>query len=327
MRMKLSNVLVQSFTLFALGAGWETRAAAEEPTPNPTNAAVAPGNLKPRTGDEVRGVAKGVPHGKVYIYKRSGGQPQELEVYFPPKWDPAANQAPGVIFFHGGTWTQGDLSYFRYQCRYLASRGLVAATANYRMLPKEEQLSPGESRKRVCITDGKSAIRWMKQHAAELGVDPNRIIAGGGSAGGHIAVLATLTPELDDPNDPKDIDTKVVALLLFNPAFQASSDNGDATVTVPNQLKTALPPAIIFFGSNDQLKKPADDILIQNKGFGNSDAEMWVAPNQRHGFFNGQPWLDLTLAQADRFLVEHGLLQGVCTLPPPKGGQKLIREQ
>jgi acetyl esterase len=195
------------------------------------------------------------------------------------------------------------------------------------MLPRDAQLANGISRKRVCVTDGKSAIRWMKQHAVELGVDPKRIIAGGGSAGGHIAVLATLTPGLDYPKDPKGIDTKVAAFVLFNPGFQPSSDNGDATVNVYKHLNTVFPPAIIFFGSNDELKKGTDDMLTQIKRFGHNDIEMWIAPNQKHGFFNRQPWLDLTLIAADRFLVEHGFLTGDCTLPLPKSGEKLVEER
>jgi hypothetical protein len=154
-------------------------------------------------------------------YKQSAGLPRQMEIYFPPNHDPATAKVPGVILFHGGGWSGGNLESVPHRLHYLASRGLVAATANYRMLSKAEanQLPAGETRKRVCITDAKSAIRWFKQHAAELGIDPQRIVTGGGSAGGHIAVLATTNPGLDDPADPQDIDTSVVAYLLFNPAF------------------------------------------------------------------------------------------------------------
>jgi len=144
----------------------------------------------------------------------------------------------GVILFHGGGWSGGDLTQFRYANRYLASRGLVAATADYRMLTKAERdrLPASETNKRVCVTDAKSAIRWFKQHAADLGIDPQRIITGGGSAGGHVAVLATLNPGLNDPADPKDFDPRVAAYLLFNPAFRAA-DSADPAVDV---LRVAL---------------------------------------------------------------------------------------
>ena len=153
------------------------------------------------------------PPGKIYTYKKSAGKPRKMEIYFPPNHDPAKSKVPGVILFHGGGWTGGTLDQFRAACAYFASRGLVCATAEYQMLGRGEpaKLPKSESRKRVCVTDTKSAIRWFKQHAEELGIDPNRIIAGGGSAGGHISALATMNPGLNDPADPKDINTDVVA--------------------------------------------------------------------------------------------------------------------
>ena len=111
-----------------------------------------------------------IPPGKEFIYKHTAGKPQTLEVYFPKDHDPAKAKVPCVLLFHGGGWSGGDLKTFRYDCQYFASRGLVAATANYYMVPKAERnkLPAGTSCKSFCITDAKSAIRWMKQHAGEL---------------------------------------------------------------------------------------------------------------------------------------------------------------
>jgi acetyl esterase/lipase len=268
-----------------------------------------------------------VESGKKFVYKQSGGNPQELEVYFPAEWDAAKSKVPGVILFHGGAWIAGTLDQFRYACKYLASRGLVAATANYRMLTTAEAkaLPAGESIKRTCITDAKSAIRWMKQHAAELGIDPQRIVAGGGSAGGHIAVLATTNPGLNDPGDPKEFDVSVAAYLLFNPAFQPQ-DESDPEVFVTKHLKAGLAPAILFFGENDHTFKPGGEAMLrQLKTLGNTNCELWIAEGQGHGFFNKPPWQDVTLAQADRFLVQHGFLTGVGTLARPKNGETLIQ--
>jgi len=265
--------------------------------------------------------------GKDFVYKQSAGVPQHVEVYFPPEWKPAGPKVPGVLLFHGGGWVGGDLSQFRPFCAYLASRGLVAATANYRMLPKGEvtkQADGGDLRKRVCVTEAKSAIRWMKQHADELGIDPQRLIVGGGSAGGHISVLATTNPGLDDPDDPKAYDTTVAAYLLFNPAFTAQ-DRRDPEVDVLKHLTTSFPPAILFFGTKDTWKSGSDAVLKRLKALGNSTAEMWIAEGQIHGFYREQPWRDLTLIAADRFLVEHGFLKGVCTLTLPADGTKLIK--
>ena len=265
--------------------------------------------------------------GKSFVYKQSAGVQQKLEVYYPPNWKPSGPKVPGLLLFHGGGWKGGDLSQFRPACSYFASRGLVAASANYRMLtPNEIQNQPAGKlhHKRICVTDAKSAIRWMKQHAEELGVDPQRLIVGGGSAGGHIAVLASINFGLDDPADPKGFDTSVAAYLLFNPAFSAK-DSSDPEVDVLPHLTPTFPPAILFFGTKDPWKTGSDAAIQKLKSFGNSASEMWIAEGQNHGFYRDQPWRDLTFATADRFLVAHALLKGDCPLALPPDGIKLIK--
>jgi len=268
---------------------------------------------------------KATPPGKEFIYKHSSGKPQALEVYFPDGHDPAKAKVPCVLLFHGGGWSSGDLSTFRYDCQYFASRGLVAATANYYMVPKDERkkLPAGTSRKSFCITDAKSAIRWMKQHAVELGIDPTRIIVGGGSAGGHISILSTINLGLNDPADPKEFDTSVAAYLLFNPALSAA-DAKYPEVDALNYLKAGFPPAIVFFGTEDKWKNGWDTAYRKLKTFGAGDRiNLRLAEGESHAFFNKQPWKDLTIIEADRFLVSLGLLKGEPTLKPAADGPRL----
>jgi acetyl esterase/lipase len=272
------------------------------------------------------GLCDDAPAGERYTYKESAGKPRQMEIYFPPNHDPAKAKVPGVILFHGGGWGGGSLSQFRVACAYFASRGLVCATAEYQMLSAADakKLPTGETRKRVCVTDAKSAIRWFKQHATELGIDPNRIITGGGSAGGHISALATLNPGLNDPADPKDIDTSVVAYLWFNPAF-ALDDDKDAEIDVLRHVKSGLAPAIVFFGDQDNWKKGWDIAHGKWKSLGVQTIELQIAPGQAHSFFNKDPWQTVTLIAADRFLAKLGLLNGEPTKTAPAGGEKLIR--
>lgn len=263
------------------------------------------------------------PAGKPYVYKTSGGEERKMEIYFPPNHDAAKSKVPGMILFHGGGWSGGTLDQFRVACALFASRGLVCATAEYQMLGKgASKLPKGESKKRVCVTDAKSAIRWFKQHAGELGIDPNRIITGGGSAGGHISALATMNPGLNDPADPKDIDTSAVAYLWFNPAFTAD-DKSDPEIDVMHHLKTGLPPAIAFFGDKDTWKKGWDAAHTKWKSLGVKSIDLRIAPGQSHSFFNKDPWQTLTLIAADKFLVKHGLLDGEPMLKMPTSGEKL----
>ena len=265
------------------------------------------------------------PKGKVYVYKEVDGMTREMEIFFPKDHDPSKKSVPGVIMFHGGGWGSGSRVMFSYQCNYFASRGLVAATVTYKLAKKSvaNTTKGTESRKRVCITDAKSAIRWYKQNADELGIDPKRIIAGGGSAGGHISLLATTNPGLNDPADPKEYDATVAAYLLFNPALSAG-DAKDPQVDFLRHLKADFPPAIVFFGSEDNWMKkgwvPASEKM---KSLGIKSTDLRIAEGMGHAFFNRQPWADITLIAADKFLKEHGFIEGEPTLAMPKSGEQL----
>lgn len=265
------------------------------------------------------------PEGKVYVYKEVNGTPRELEVYFPKDHDSNSKRVPGVIFFHGGGWGGGSRSAFSYQCHYFASRGLVAATVTYRLVTREERASmKGKlSPKRLCMPDAKSAIRWFKQHADELGVDPDRVIAGGGSAGGHISLVATNHPGFNSPGDPKDIDTSVAAMVLFNPAL-SESDSRDPDIDVIQLISPPMPPAIAFFGTKDKWLKGWNPASKKWKSFEGARLEVEMAEGEGHAFFNYQPWADLTLISADRFLAELGFLEGKPTLALPDSGERLV---
>ena len=268
------------------------------------------------------------PKGKVYVYKELDGMTREMEIFPPKDHDPSKKSVPGVIMFHGGGWGSGSRVMFSYQCNYFASRGLVAATVTYKLATKAvaNKAKATESRKRACITDAKSAIRWYKQNAEKLGIDPRKIIAGGGSAGGHISLLATTTPGLNDPGDPKEFDTTVAAYILFNPALSAG-DAKDPEVDFLQHLTNDLSPAIVFFGSEDNWMKkgwiPAHEKI---KSLGIKSTDFRVAEGMGHGFFNSQPWADITLVAADKFLNEHGFIDGEPTLAEPKTGEKLVKK-
>ena len=268
------------------------------------------------------------PAGERRVYKDSAGKPRELELYFPPKHDATTAKVPGLILFHGGGWSGGSLNQFRAACAYFASRGLVCATAEYRMLTKDEAkaLPAWETRKRVCVTDAKSAIRWFKQHAGELGIDPARIITGGGSAGGHISALATLNPGLNDPADPTDFDTSVVAYLWFNPAF-SPADEVDPAIDVLRFVNKDLPPAIVFFGTTDSWKAGWDAAYAKWREAGVTSIDLRLAEGEKHSFFNKDPWQTVTLVAADRFLGGLGLLKGEPTRAAPATGEALVKSE
>ena len=265
-----------------------------------------------------------IPEGELYTYKEEDGVIREMEIHFPRDHDPSTESVPGIIMFHGGGWGGGKRDQFRYLCNYFANRGLVAATVSYRLATKT--YDGDGSRKRVCVTDAKSAIRWYKQHAKELGIDSHRIIAGGGSAGGHISLLATTNHELNDPHDDSSYDTSVAAYLLFNPAL-GMADAKDSEIDFLQHIRPDFPPAIVFFGSKDEKwLKGWNTAYEKMQSLNIHSVEFWIAEGQQHSFFNKQPWQDITIRASDEFLKTHGLIQGETTLELPKTREQLVKK-
>ena len=159
------------------------------------------------------------------------------------------------------------------QAKHLASRGMVAARADYRVKSRHG-VTPKE-----CVEDAKSAVRWMRQNAAKLGIDPDRIVAAGGSAGGHIAACTALTPGLDAEGEDAKVSSKPNALVLFNPVLRFSGipelmeriGNDEAlgkAISPTLHLTKDSPPTLIFFGTADRLAPMGDEFMKKIQGTG-----------------------------------------------------------
>ena len=145
----------------------------------------------------------------VETYKKVGKT--ELKVWiFKPEGHKPADKRPAAVFFFGGGWRNGTPTQFEQHCRYLAKRGMVAMTADYRVSTRNK------TKANACVEDGKSAVRWVRENAKRLGVDPKRIVAGGGSAGGHVAACTGVINGFEVGN--RDISSRPNAMALFNPA-------------------------------------------------------------------------------------------------------------
>ena len=111
------------------------------------------------------------------------GEPERwLHLYAPAA--PAAPR-PGVLFVHGGGWQGGCPTWHLRQACALAEHGYVAATAAYRLAPGVRWPAP--------FVDVQQAFDWLNEHAAEIGLDPSRIVVAGASAGGHLAAMLAFT--------------------------------------------------------------------------------------------------------------------------------------
>jgi acetyl esterase/lipase len=167
-----------------------------------------------------------------------------------------------------------------------------------------------------CVEDAKSAVRWLRQSAAKLGIDPDRIVASGGSAGGHIAACTALTPGLDAPGEDTTISSKPNALVLFNPVLRfgpqlnqriGNDETLGRAISPTLHLKKDSPPTLILFGTADWLLAQGEEFMKRSKELGHR-AEMFTAEGQPHGFFHQPPWYQRTTQRMDEFLVSIGYL-------------------
>ncbi len=275
-----------------------------------------------------------LPDAKVEIYKTVGDVKLPLYI-FTPKEHRAEDRRPAVVFFFGGGWNSGSPGQFQEQCRYLASRGVVAIAADYRVASRHQVTADR------CVADAKSAMRYVRTHASRLGIDPQRIAAAGGSAGGHLAACTGIVPGFDEPSEDSSISSVPDALVLFNPAVVLAPVEGKPELlrhsvealrqrmgTEPEKLspyhhvRKGLPPCIVFHGKADTAVPYATAELFAEamKSAGNR-CELVGYDEQPHGFFNygrgdNRHYRD-TLRRMDRFLASLGWLEGEPTLPGP----------
>jgi acetyl esterase len=253
------------------------------------------------------------------IYKKVENRELKLHIERPADWK-ASDRRPAIVFFFGGGWVGGTPDQFRRQSLYLASRGMVGIRVEYRVIAKGDKGPP-----LVCCADAKSAMRYVRAHAAELGIDAARIAAAGGSAGGHLAAFTALVPGLDDSADDRKVSCRPDALVLFNPVFNnGPGEWGHERVagryrdfSPAHHIAAGAPPAIIFIGDNDALLpvRVVHEFEAAMKKAGGR-CESLITPRAAHGFFNKAPHLNVTLIETDKFLTSLGWLKGEPTVKP-----------
>src|SRR5215207_2865650 len=173
MRTRNRTILLFAF-LFALIA--HAAVAAEEA---PKKKARAKG---PRAEEDTSTVRAVRPFDKVVAFKQTPQGELKAHIFFPPGWT-ARDQRPAIVFWVGGGFRSGKVGQFTAKAEYFAFRGLVTISAEYRGRDSHQILIDS------CAEDARSAMRWVKGHAAELGIAADKVIASGGSAGGCLSLL------------------------------------------------------------------------------------------------------------------------------------------
>ena len=258
---------------------------------------------------------------EIVTYKQPTGASLKLHI-FKPLNTKSDKKYPAIIYFFGGGWTSGTPFQFYREAYYLASRGMVAVCADYR-IQYTHNTSPIES-----IKDAKSAIRWLRSNAATYNIDPDKICASGASAGGHLAAATGTLQLWDEPSENLSISSKPNLLLLNYPVY----DNGPTgygptdfrsqylTVSPLHNISATTPPCLTILGTTDQYIPVSTAQLFQQKmkDYG-TESELILYQGAGHPIFSYQKGKSVDyysiLNQSEEFLIRFGFLSTVNTLP------------
>ena len=238
------------------------------------------------------------PTGKLYIYHSEGKK---------------KHNNPAIVFFFGGGWNSGSPKQFEPQAKYLAKYGMSVVLADYRT-KNNAGTTPKEA-----LMDAKSAMRFLKINAISLGIDPEKILAGGGSAGGHLAAATAFCGNINHPKDDLSVSSVPKALILFNPVIDNSLEGyGFNRVkdyyedfSPMHNIKKNAPPTIFFLGTEDNIisVETAQKFKEKMKTVG-ARCDLFLYPRQKHGFFNSQhkKYFEKTMVETVTFLKSLGYI-------------------
>jgi acetyl esterase/lipase len=253
------------------------------------------------------------------VYRRVDDRALTLDVFLPPTTD-GAGLHPAVVFFHGNGAAPAEFWSF---ARAFAAQGYVAVSADYRdCLEFVCTTFPGP------VADAKAAVRWLRAHAGEYGVDPSRVIAAGHSFGGHLAALVALTPGMWEDGDNLDQSSAVQAVLLSASTLDGTAPGsalGSPTLVtrylggtldqVPDvyaaasafsYASAAAPPVLLLHGTADQLVPYAQSVRFQAALLAvGGTAELFTADGGDHNFLISPAWYDQTLAAMLAFAAQY----------------------
>ena len=245
------------------------------------------------------------------IYKKADTVKLKMLIYKPTNFR-KTEKYPTIVFFFGGGWVGGTINQFQPFADHCISSGMIAVLADYRVKSRHNT-TPFES-----LKDAKSAIRYLRQNGAELGIDTAKIIASGGSAGGHLAAACFTNATINERGENLDVSAKPNALVLFNPVIDNSALGygyeriGERYLEFSplHNIRKGFPPTIFFLGTKDKLIPVATAEKFKHKiDSTGSRCELHLFEGMEHGFFNKSSLHEDLFLKMDAFFYANGILK------------------
>jgi acetyl esterase/lipase len=262
--------------------------------------------------DYIAGRLPSLQPDRVVVYKKVADRELELRVFLPDGWKPT-DRRPCLHLIHGGGWGGMDPSrMYPFAADFAKRHGMVGISVQYRLY------KPGATTVFDCVKDARSSLRYVRAHAAELGIDPAKIVVSGGSAGGHLAASTALFDTVNEETDDLAVSCRPDAMILLFPVIDTSAEGyGQAKIgerwrelSPVHHVRAGLPPTLTFHGTGDTVTPFAGA-----KGFheamlaaGNKSV-LDVNEGGKHGYLMFEESLyEDTLTKAAAFLTRHGFL-------------------
>lgn len=240
------------------------------------------------------------------VYKIIGDRELQLHVFRPAAWQ-ASDKRPCYIAIHGGGWTgMGPERMYPFADHY-SKLGFVGLSLQYRLANAKTGVTVFD-----CVKDARSAVRYARAHAREFGIDPQKIIVSGGSAGGHLAVSTAMFDTVNEDGEDTVVPCTPNALILLFPVIDTSKEGyGNAKIgdrwkdlSPAHNVRAGLPPTLTFHGTGDTVCpfKGAQSFHNAMVKAGNH-SELIVNEGGAHGYLmRTQSLFDECLAKSDAFL-------------------------
>lgn len=266
----------------------------------------------PKALDPVDTLAAKLKPARVLGYKKIADRELQMHV-FEPAGLKAGDKRACFLVIHGGGWTGGSPPRMYPFAAHYAQLGLVGISLQYRLHSAKTGVSVFD-----CVKDARSAVRYLRAHAAELGIDSQKIIVSGGSAGGHLAAATALFDQVNEDSDDLTISASPNALVLLFPVIDTSKEGyGQARIgerwqelSPVHHVRSGLPPTITFHGTGDTVTpfagaKAFHEAMLK----AGNRSQLDINKGGAHGYLmRDKALLEDTLHKSDVFLKSLGLL-------------------